>query len=161
MATKKLDLRDRTVRTVMAVHVVAVNPRDPVSEALKLFVEHGVSALPVVDGQERCVGVLSANDLLELAEELGNELEALGTTEGLDHEMLLEKIEHTGFTDQTVQELMTPTAVEIGPDESVVAAARAMVDNRVHHLAVTKNGHRLVGIVSTMDVLKALAEGAG
>ena len=160
MATKKLDLRDRTVRTVMAVHVVAVNPRDPVSEALKLFVEHGVSALPVVDGHDRCVGVLSATDLLELAEELGSELEALGATEGLDHELLLEKIEHTGFTDQTVQELMTPTAVEIDPDESLVAAARAMVKNRVHHLAVTRNGHRLVGIVSTMDVLKALADEA-
>jgi CBS domain-containing protein len=123
-------------------------------------VEHGVSALPVVDGHDRCVGVLSATDLLELAEELGSELEALGATEGLDHELLLEKIEHTGFTDQTVQELMTPTAVEIDPDESLVAAARAMVKNRVHHLAVTRNGHRLVGIVSTMDVLKALADEA-
>jgi CBS domain-containing protein len=160
MGKTKLDLRAQKVRQVMAVHVVAVNPRDPVSEALKLFVEHGVSALPVVDGLDRCVGVLSANDLLEVAEELGSELEALGTTEGLDHELLLEKIEHTGFTDQTVQELMTPTAVEIDPDESLVAAARAMVKNRVHHLAVTRNGHRLVGIVSTMDVLKALADEA-
>jgi len=160
MAKTKLDLRAQKVRQVMAVHVVAVNPRDPVSEALKLFVEHGVSALPVVDGLDRCVGVLSANDLLEVAEELGSELEALGTTEGLDHELLLEKIEHTGFTDQTVQELMTPTAVEIDPDESLVAAARAIVKNRVHHLAVTRNGHRLVGIVSTMDVLKAFADEA-
>lgn len=158
MGKTKLDLRAQKVRQVMAVHVVAVNPRDPVSEALKLFVEHGVSALPVVDGHDRCVGVLSATDLLEVAEELGSELEALGTTEGLDHEMLLEKIEHTGFTDQTVQELMTPTAVEIDPDESIVAAARAMVKNRVYHLAVTRNGHRLMGIVSTMDVLKAFAD---
>jgi CBS domain-containing protein len=160
MGKTKLDLRAQKVRQVMAVHVVAVNPRDPVSEALKLFVEHGVSALPVVDGLDRCVGVLSANDLLEVAEELGSELEALGTTEGLDHELLLEKIEHTGFTDQTVQELMTPTAVEIDPDESLVSAARAMVKNRVHHLAVTRNGHRLVGIVSTMDVLRAFADEA-
>ena len=37
MGKTKLDLRAQKVRQVMAVHVVAVNPRDPVSEALKLF----------------------------------------------------------------------------------------------------------------------------
>jgi CBS domain-containing protein len=144
----------------MAVHVVAVNPGDSINEALQLMVENRVSALPVVDGHDRCVGVISSTDLLMLAQQLGGELEALHTTEGLAHALLIEKLEHSGFTDQTVQELMTPTAVEIEPSATLVAAAGSMVRNRVHHLAVTEKGHKLVGIVSTMDILGALAESA-
>lgn len=157
MATKT-DIRTRQVRDVMAHHVVAVTPRDAVDEALRLMVEHRISALPVVDGRDRCVGVLSATDLLEMAQELGGEIEALTTAEGLDHSLLIEKMEHSGFTDKSVAEVMTPTAVEIEPDASLVAAARSMIRNRVHHLAVTQKGHKLVGIISTMDILRALSE---
>jgi CBS domain-containing protein len=141
----------------MAVHVVAVNPGDSIDEALQLMVENRVSALPVVDGHDRCVGVISSTDLLQLAQQLGGELEALQTTEGLAHALQIEKLEHSGFTDQSVQELMTPTAVEISPEESLVEAAASMVRNRVHHLAVTEKRHKLVGIISTMDILGALA----
>jgi CBS domain-containing protein len=152
------DIYSQRVREVMAVHVVAVNPSDSINEALQLMVENRVSALPVVDGHERCVGVISSTDLLQLAQELGGELEALHTTEGLAHALLVEKLEHSGFADQTVQELMTPTAVEIEPEATLVAAAASMVRNRVHHLAVTEQKHKLVGIISTMDVLRAVAE---
>lgn len=152
------DIYSQRVREVMAVHVVAVNPGDSIEEALQLLVENRVSALPVVDGHDRCVGVISATDLLLLAQQLGGELEALHTAEGLSHALLIEKLEHSGFSDQTVQELMTPTPVEIEPESSLVEAAASMVRNRVHHLAVTEKRHKLVGIISTMDVLRALAE---
>jgi CBS domain-containing protein len=154
----KKDIRSARVRDVMAVHVVAVNPQDSIEDALKLIVDHRISALPVIDGHDRCVGVLSATDLLEMAQELGGEIEALSSSEGLDHTLLIEKIEHSAFNDHTVAELMTPTAVEIDPEASVVDAARSMVRNRIHHLAVTQKGHKLVGIISTMDILGAVAE---
>jgi CBS domain-containing protein len=146
------------VRDVMVTHVVAVNPRDPVNDALQLMVENRLSALPVVDGHDRCVGVISATDLLEEAQELGGELTSLGTTEGLEHEMLLEKLQRIGFSDEVVQEVMTHTPIAVDAEATLVSAAATMVRNRVHHLAVTDAQRKLRGIISTMDILRALAE---
>jgi len=152
------DIYQHRVRDVMTTDLVAVNPSDSVSEALCLLVENRVSALPVVDGHERCVGVLSATDLLQLALQLGGELEALNSAEGLDHELLLEKLEHTGFSTQIVQEAMTPSVVTVLPESTLVAAAAAMTRNRVHRLAVVDGRGKLVGLISTMDIIRALAE---
>jgi len=159
--TTKPDVLRLRVRDVMSTDLVAVSPGDSVSDALRLLVENRISALPVVDGHERCVGVLSGTDLLELALQLGGELEALNSSEGLDHELLLEKLEHTGFSTQTVQEAMTPTAVVVPQDSTLVQAAAAMTRNRVHRLAITDSKGKLVGLVSTMDIITALAESGG
>jgi CBS domain-containing protein len=149
------------VRDVMTKHVVAVNPPHTVSDALKLMVENRVSALPVVDGHDRCVGVISGTDLLQLALQLGGELEALNTSEGLAHELLLEKLEHTGFSSQTVQAVMTYSAVTVQSDSTLVAAAAAMTRHKVHRLAVTDSTGQLTGLISTMDIVRALAESEG
>ena len=149
------------VRDYMSKHVVAVNPSDPVGDALKLMVENRVSALPVVDGHDRCVGMLSSTDLLQLALQLGGHLEALNTSEGLDHELLIEKLAHTGFSDQVVTEVMTHVAVTIQPETTMVDAAATLIRDRVHRLAVVDAKGTLVGLISMTDVVRALAESEG
>jgi CBS domain-containing protein len=104
------------------------------------------------------VGVISATDLLRLAHQLGGELEALQQAEGLSRELLEEQLERTGFSNQVVQEVMTHSAVTVGPDATLVAAADAMIRDQVHRLAVTGAQGELLGIVSTMDIIRALAE---
>ena len=155
---KNTDIYRKHVRDVMVKHVVAVNPQDPVSEALRTMLENRVSASPVVDAHERCVGVISATDLLHLAQQLGGELEALHQAEGLSRELLEEQLERTGFSNQVVQEVMTHSAVTVSPDATLVAAAGDMIRNKVHRLAVTDAKGVLQGIVSTMDIIRALAE---
>jgi len=155
---KKIDIYQQRVRDVMVKHVVAVHPEDPVSDALKTMVENRVSALPVVDAHDRCVGVISATDLLHLAQQLGGELEALHQAEGLSRELLEEQLERTGFSSQIVQEVMTHSTVTVQPDSTLVAAAAAMIHNQVHRLAITDPAGKLLGIISTMDIIRALAE---
>ena len=146
------------VRDVMVTDVVAIHPTDRVSDALQLMLENHVSALPVVDGHDRCVGVISATDLLQLAQQLGGELEALEQAEGLSRELLERQLEKTGFSGQVVQEVMTHKAVSVKPESTLVAAAAAMIRNHVHRLAVTDAEGGLLGIVSTTDIMRALAE---
>jgi CBS domain-containing protein len=158
MPMNKPTIHTKHVRDYMTRHVVAVNPGDSVSEALGLMVENRVSALPVVDGHERCVGVISSTDLLQLALQFSGELAALTTTEGIAHELLIEKLEHTGFSDQVVSEVMTHIAVTVQPETTIAAAAAVMVRNRVHRLPVAEGGKRLVGLVSSLDIVRAVAE---
>jgi CBS domain-containing protein len=159
--TNSSKIDSKSVREFMTNHVVAVNPNDSVADALQLMVENRISAVPVVDGRERCVGMLSSTDLLGLALQLGGELETLNNSEGLTHELLIDKLEKTGFSDQVVNEVMTHVAVTVLPDTAIVDAAAAMVRNRVHRLAVTDAKGRLIGLISTLDIVRALAESKG
>lgn len=60
--------------------------------------------------------------------------------------------------DHWVGQVMTPGVVFLGPDASVREAARLMVRSGIHRLLVLEDG-LLEGIVSTMDLVRALADG--
>jgi CBS domain-containing protein len=53
---------------------------------------------------------------------------------------------------------MTPVPIVIGPEAPLSEAARIMVDYGVHHLAVVENRHRFLGVLSSLDIVRALAE---
>lgn len=154
-------LESRRVRDIMTTHAVALAPDDTVADALAALLENRFSSLPVVDQRSRCVGVISAMDVLDLAREQGVEIEALHETDGLTRELLVEHFDRADFSDKVVQEVMTPAAVEIFPDATIVEAAKSMIRNHVHHLVVTEGRHRFTGVVSTMDVLRAVVEAGG
>lgn len=146
------------VRDLMTFHAVTVAPNDTVKDALDLLVANNVAALPVVDEANRCVGVISTIDLLGLAQERGEDFEAFNAAEGLSRELLIEHLERADFSDLVVKEAMTPTPIIIGPEAPLPEAARIMVEYGVHHLAVVENGHRFLGVLSLLDVVRALAE---
>jgi CBS domain-containing protein len=62
------------------------------------------------------------------------------------------------LSEHIVGEVMTRRVLSLSPDADVEEAARLMVDRGVHRLIVTE-GDALRGIVSTMDFLRAIAEG--
>ena len=153
-------LTGQHVRDLMTFHAVTVMPDDTVKDALDLLVANNVAALPVVDEANRCVGVISASDLLGLAQERGEDLEAFNAAEGLTRELLIEHLERADFSDLAVKEAMTPTPIVIGPEATLPEAARIMVEYGIHHLAVTENKHRFLGLLSALDIVRAVAEGS-
>jgi signal-transduction protein with cAMP-binding, CBS, and nucleotidyltransferase domain len=73
---------------------------------------------------------------------------------------LTEKLSESGLQTQKVQELMTDNVISVTTEDTLVHAAAEMVRSRVHRLMVVDNEKRLLGIVSTMDILAAFADGA-
>ncbi len=144
------------VQDVMTRDVVWVNPHDTLREALSLMVENRVAAVPVVDSHDRCVGVLSMTDLLSLTRDLSDELNALSETGGLDHEMLIEKLERAELLTEEVASRMSTSVVTLRPEHTLRHAAQEMLKNRIHRVVVVDEKNRLQGIVSTSDLLAAL-----
>lgn len=129
------------VRELMVADVKTVRPDAVVGEAVMSLADAHISALPVVDGQGRMVGVVSTTDVIAAeAEAEGDPARA-------------ELIEHT-----TVQELMTPRPVTIAPDADIREAARQMLYAEVHRLFVVE-ADKLVGVVSSLDIVRAVAIG--
>ena len=146
------------VKDVLIKDVVYVNPPDTLDEALRLMAENRVSGLPVVDARRRCVGFISATDLLDLTRELGDELNALDEVAGFTRQLLTEKLSKSGLLTKQVLELMSDSVFSVGPEDSLAHAAGQFVRNRVHRLAVVDGHKRLLGIVSMTDILRAFAE---
>ena len=143
------------LKEIVSTDVVSINPHDTLREALAVMVENRVSALPVVDSRLRCLGVISVTDLLGITKDLSDELNALSSSGGLDHEALVQKLEHADLLTEQVQDLMSTDVISVRVDSNLQYAARQMVRNHVHRLVVLDEHQQLVGVVSTMDLLAA------
>ena len=97
--------------------------------------------MPVVDDGGGLLGVISATDILALEEE----------AEG-------ERVRQTVLDRTTVRDVMTPEPLTISPDGDVREAARRMLEADVHRLIVIADG-RIVGVISTTDIISAVATG--
>jgi CBS domain-containing protein len=146
------------LKDVISRDVVSINPQDTLREALSTMVENHVSALPVVDSRGHCVGVLSVTDLLGMTRDLSDELNALSESGGLDHERLVQKLEHAEVLTDQVQAWMTSNVVSVQVNGTIQQAARLMLKNRVHRLVVLDDQRSVCGVVSTMDLLAAYAD---
>jgi CBS-domain-containing membrane protein len=134
-----------TVRAVMSTHVVAARRAASYKELAAMLCDRRVSAFPVIDDDNRVIGVVSEADLLTK--------EALdGMIPGVFTGMFRHQ-EKTKAEALTAAELMTSPAVTVGPDEPVTLAAKLMYGSRVKRLPVVDSEGKLVGIVTRADVL--------
>ena len=124
---------------VMQTNLRTIRGTDTVGEAISLLAESHVSGVPAVDDHGRLVGVLSNSDILE------------ALAEHTDPESREAVFEQT-----LVQEVMTPRPQTINPEATIRDAAQRMLYLEVHRLFVEQDG-RLIGVVSTTDLVRALA----
>lgn len=140
---------DWRVRDVMTREVVTVTDSAGFQEIVRLTQEHGVSALPVVDGEGRLMGIVSEADLL-LKEEFEPEPEA-------KHRLLdvrWRKVQRAKAAGRVATQLMTTPVVTLAPDATLREAARLMHERKVKRLPVIDANGKVVGIVSRADLLK-------
>jgi CBS domain-containing protein len=129
------------VSQLMQTDVQTVRPDVVVNDAVVSLAESHITGLPVVDGGGRLVGVISTTDILASEEEVE------------DQEAREELFEGT-----LVQDLMTPRPLTIAPDATVKEAAQEMLYADVHRLFVVEQ-ERVVGVLSTTDIVRAVATG--
>jgi CBS domain-containing protein len=140
-------MRHRIVGELMTSAVVQVSPDTPFKEIAQLLARNDITAVPVVDDQDRPLGVVSEADLLR--HEAAGEDPA-----GLLPPAHLTPRDRIRAHATTAQGLMTSPAVCARPKWTVVEAARLMDGRRLKRLLVVDEASRLVGIVSRSDLLR-------
>ena len=149
----------RRVENVMSKVVVTANATDTLRDALTLMHENQISSLPVVNQRNRCIGIISATDFIELARELEQEISDLGKVSDVTRQWLLEKISEHDMGNQPLSSRMNASVMSIPPQAPLAIAAAEMLRHRVHHLPVLDETGRLLGIISTTDIMNAFVEG--
>ena len=135
------------VADLMTTEVVSVDETAGFKQMVELIEQHRISALPVVDGQRRVIGVVSEADLILKEDRID-----LGEQHVFESHRRRQERERAGAT--TARELASVPAVTIGPGDSVREAAKLMHDRAIKRLPVVDGDGRLVGVISRSDVLR-------
>lgn len=135
MRTAAKVLLDLTAADLMTREVVALSAGASMHAAARILAQAGVHGAPVIDAGGRCVGVLSASDFFRGAVQENLEIDP---------------------TDM-VGEHMTADPVTVTPSTSIRELARMMLDASIHRVIVVDEQKRPIGVVSSTDVLAAMA----
>jgi CBS domain-containing protein len=139
------------VADVMTTNPVAVRANASFKEIAARLREYQVSAFPVLDNDDRVIGVVSEADLLP-KEALEAGYEGHRGLSGLRHRAEREKAAGV-----TAADIMSRSPVTIGPHDLVSHAAHLMYDHRTTCLPVVE-GERLVGVITRADVLSVFGQ---
>ena len=176
------------VRDIMRTAVVTAHPDQTVRELTRLLSEHGISGVPVVDDGGSVLGVVSSSDVIRVA--AGSDSVPLAALPWVNPSVPENTVDpedpppdpysdyflpeeapvvapdwdagdRDGPLDQlSVADIMTPVTFNIDGDATLAELADFLVRGRIHRAVVLEEG-RLAGIVTAVDVLRAVAEENG
>ncbi|MGO0306208.1 CBS domain-containing protein [Endozoicomonas acroporae] len=128
-------MRSITVEDCMTPKVVTVSPDIQVAEAIRILLQHNITAAPVVDNEGTLIGILSESDCLE------------GTLNG------------SYFSQDAglVRDYMTSQVVTADPQEDIITVYQRFMTDKAYRVPVVADGN-LVGILSPKDLMSAVLE---
>jgi CBS domain-containing protein len=151
-------MKTARVAEIMTRNVEVIRRDRDVQELERLLLEKKIHGVPVVDDDGRLVGVVSQTDLLAWHHMAGVD----GAT-FYDYTNLLlpgegdfQGLRLSDVRAATVGKIMSSLTHSIGPDEALGTAAAMMVKRQVHRLIVVDDERRVLGVVSAIDLLRAV-----
>ncbi|MFF9868916.1 CBS domain-containing protein [Streptomyces sp. NPDC013953] len=135
----------------MTSEVVQAHPDTPFKELARLLTSHRISGLPVVDHDDKVMGVVSRTDLIE---------RQAARRPGSARQRILRTVRRPARARParvpavTARDLMTSPAVTVHPEQRVVDAARIMERRHIDRLPVVDEEDRLIGITTRRDLLR-------
>lgn len=131
---------NESVKKIMTRKVHVLTDKDSISDAVVKMIKKGVGALPIVDAQDKIVGIVSERDFV----------------------LLMAGV----LTDELVEDYMTEKVITTTPGTRIEGASKIMVRNKLRRVPVVgeerKTPHpekdKIVGIVTATDVIEFLGE---
>jgi CBS domain-containing membrane protein len=149
---KERPILHRKVSEVMTIEAVAVNEDADIEEAIRLLSGHRVSGLPVVDKENRVLGVITEADILSV---MG--MKRGHTFKDIVARLLGESVPGNK-AGNTVRQVMSSPAISTTPDALILEIAGILEERRIKRLPVVDSRGVLVGIVSRTDIVRAVAK---
>jgi len=138
------------VTTCMKRHVVSIKPNNTISEAAAIFVKKHIGLLPVVDSDNRPIGVIGMRDLLKL--ELPDFVNFVLDVDFVhDFGAVEDTRPPASRLNKTVKTLMRPV-ITVEEDTGLLRAYALMLQQNLHDIPVVSKDGKLIGIASRVDV---------
>jgi CBS domain-containing protein len=152
---------------IMTSDMITVDADASIREAAALLIDHGISGAPVRDEFGRIIGLLSLRDVARYAREGGEGGgeppaqvgRAESSRSGRHAPAHLPWGFHFEAAEGTqVRQFMTPILITMPREATLSEVSSAMLERRVHRILVRDVEGEIVGIISALDVLRAMSE---
>ena len=145
-------------KSVMTTDIVTVSPETTVAETARRMLSHHVTAVPVVDPDNRPLGLVSEGDVMrhfgaQFQSKRAQWLRMLAEGETLAPEFLAE----IRLNQHHVREIMHTAIISAGEEASLAELADLMLKHGIKRVPILRDGV-LVGMVSRADVVRAVVE---
>ena len=138
------------VRDVMTEKVRSTTKYENIMYVADILTENNISGLPVVDKENKVIGIISQADILSMVGVSRDH-----TFKDLLKYMLGERLPERRMGD-LVGDIMTSPALTIKPGENIAEAVKIMDGNNIRRLTVVDENNTLIGILTRTDILKAV-----
>jgi CBS domain-containing membrane protein len=145
-----------TAADLMSGPVVTISREMSLQSAAHMLSRFAISGAPVVDTNGRCVGVLSNTDFVSWAEH-GEKTTGPSHRNAGCADTDWQVVGTEDFPEDAVGRYMTTDPVTVSPDVHISDLAQMMTDAHIHRVIVVDGRDRPVGIVSSTDILAAVA----
>ena len=146
-----------TVADYMTESAIVVDDTEKLTAAIRLMDAENLSILPVVNETGELAGVLSVSDLISIIHEIQADIGALSHVTDKTQDFLISMLIEQG--DNTlVRDVMTAPVETTTANTNLVVAARKLVDCHYHHLPVTDDNGKTIGMLATTDFVRAVAD---
>lgn len=152
-------MRDTKAVEIMTKPVITLDPDVPVKEAADIFIKNDINGAPVVDSEDRLVGIITDSDLVmqDVKLHFPTAIQLLSATILLGSEKKFEE-RLTKAVGARVSDVMTRDVVTVGGSESLEDVATIMSDKEIGRVPVVEHG-KVVGIITKKDIVRTLARG--
>ena len=153
-AAKERSAHSWLASQIMTKDVVSVKSDTDIHEAGKLLIQNKISGMPVVDDENRVVGMLSSSDLLSIAGIPGGHV-----FNDVVMKYILHKAVPRHKPGKVVKDLMSTSVITVSHDTDVKQMAAILDKKGIKRVPVVDEENRLLGIVSGGDIVRVLYEG--
>ncbi len=119
-----------TIKDILISNVVTIQANQTLVEAMQLLLDHRISCLPVIEGDNKLIGIVSDKDIFRKVHETNGKYQAV-----------------------TVGDSMSTDLIIGLPTDKVSYIARVMTKNRIRHVPVCEDA-KIIGLVSIGDIVK-------
>jgi len=130
------------IETIMTSRPITIGPDQSMDRVHEIFCTYNIHHIPVVDPSDRVVGMISKADYYKLQ----NSFTLFGRKQA-------QKFNQAVFESILVKEVMSPQLVMLHPEDEIGVAAGIFKENLFHAIPIVDEDKRLVGILSTYDLL--------
>lgn len=158
----RIYLAAETAADLMHENPISISENATIKEAAAILLDRGISAAPVINEAGRPVGVISRSDIVLYEREKGEHLPPPAEYFAEDSvDVATGKSVPFGFHVEypdttTVREIMTPVIYAVSPTTPAMQVIQEMLHRHVHRIFVLDESGVLVGVISSMDILRRL-----
>jgi len=142
-------------KDIMTKDVISVKSQDLVEDVIKILMEKNISGVPVVDDEERVIGIVTEGDLIYRSKKLRipTFFSILDGYVFLESTKTIEK-QLKKMVGYRVEDVMTTEVITVEDDQTVEEVATLMTKEKINRVPVIKD-NRLVGIISRRDIIRS------